>query len=342
MIDLRSDTVTKPTRGMLEAMFKAEVGDDVFGEDPTANLLQEKVAKLLGKEDSLFVASGTMANQLSLRAHTQPGDEIILERNSHVFNSESGGGAALSGVQFYLLEGDRGILDPSRIEKVIRDSSDHHRPATRLIWIENTHNRGGGSVYPLEVVKEIFRVARKNNLLVYMDGARLLNAAIALGVDPKEYTQYVDSTILCLSKGLGAPVGSMVAGSSEFINRVHRFRKMFGGGMRQIGYLAAAGIYALDHHVERLAEDHTNAKRLAEAISEFKSFKIDPKNFQTNIIHFEIIGQGMDSKVVVSKLKDKGVLVLPRDDRSIRAVTHLGVDKDDIEEVISIMKKLFS
>lgn len=342
MIDLRSDTVTKPTRGMLEAMFKAEVGDDVFGEDPTTNLLQEKVAKLLGKEDSLFVASGTMANQLSLRAQTQPGDEIIVERNSHIFNSESGGGAALSGVQFYLLEGNRGILHPSQIEKVIRDSSDHHRPVTRLIWIENTHNRGGGSIYPLEVVKEIFQVARKNNLLVYMDGARLLNAAVALGVDPKEYTQYVDSTILCLSKGLGAPVGTMVAGSSEFINRVHRFRKMFGGGMRQIGYLAAAGIYALDHHVKRLAEDHTNAKRLAEAISEFKSFKINPKNFQTNIIHFEIVSQGMDSKVVVNKLKDKGVLVLPRDDRSIRAVTHLGVDKDDIEEVISIMKKLFS
>ncbi|MCK4617951.1 aminotransferase class I/II-fold pyridoxal phosphate-dependent enzyme [Candidatus Aerophobetes bacterium] len=342
MIDLRSDTVTKPTAGMLDAMFKAEVGDDVFGEDPTTNWLQEKVAELLGKEDSLFVASGTMANQLSLRAQTQPGDEIILERSSHIFNSESGGGAAISGVQFYLLEGDRGILDPSRIEEVIRDSSDHHRPVTRLIWIENTHNRGGGSVYPLEVVKEIFRVARKNSLLVHMDGARLLNATIALGIDPKKYTQYVDSTILCLSKGLGAPVGTMVVGSREFIKRVHRFRKMFGGGMRQIGYLAAAGIYALDHNVERLAEDHVNAKRLAEALSEFKSFKIDPKNVQTNIIHFDIIEGGMDSKVVVNKLKDKGVLVLPRDDRSIRAVTHLGVDKDDIEEAISIMKELFS
>ncbi|MFQ6066766.1 MAG: threonine aldolase family protein [bacterium] len=341
MIDLRSDTVTKPTAGMLDAMFKAEVGDDVFGEDPTANLLQEKVAKLLGKEDSLFVASGTMANQLSLRSQTQPGDEIIVERNSHLFNSESGGGAALSGVQFHLLESDHGILDPSRIEKAIRDSSDHHRPVTRLIWIENTHNRGGGSVYPLEVVKEIFRVARRNKLLVHMDGARLLNAAIALGVDPKEYTQYVDSTILCLSKGLGAPVGSMVAGSKQFINRVHRFRKMFGGGMRQIGYLAAAGIYALDHHVERLAEDHANAKRLAEAISEFKSFKIDPENVQTNILHFDIIGEGMDSKIVLGKLRNEGVLVLPRDDRSIRAVTHLGVDKDDIEQAISTMKRLF-
>jgi threonine aldolase len=175
-----------------------------------------------------------------------------------------------------------------------------------------------------------------------MDGARLLNATIALGIDPKEYTQYVDSMILCLSKGLGAPVGTMVVGSREFIKRVHRFRKMFGGGMRQIGYLAAAGIYALDHHVERLAEDHAHAKRLAEAISEFKSFKIDPNNVQTNIIYFDIIEGGMDSKIVVSKLKDKGVLVLPGSDRSIRAVTHLGVNKDDIEEVISIMKKLFS
>jgi len=175
-----------------------------------------------------------------------------------------------------------------------------------------------------------------------MDGARLLNAAVALGIDPKEYMQYVDSTILCLSKGLGAPVGTMVAGSREFIKRVHRFRKMFGGGMRQIGYLAAAGIYALDHNVERLAEDHVNAKRLAEALSEFKSFKIDPKNVQTNIIHFDIIEGGMDSKVVVNKLKGKGVLVLPQSGRSIRVVTHLGVDKDDIEELISIMKALFS
>ncbi len=259
MIDLRSDTVTKPTTAMLEAMFKAEVGDDVYGEDPTTNYLEEKVAKLLGKEDSIFVASGTMANQLSLRAHTQPGDEVILDRNSHAFLNEGAGGAVISGVQFFLLEGNRGILDPLKIEQAIRDPSDYHHPVTSLIWIENTHNRGGGSIYPPDLVREISRVAKDYNLRLHMDGARLLNASVALGIDPKEYTRYVDSTSLCLSKGLGAPIGSVVAGNREFVRRVRRFRKMLGGGMRQTGYLAAAGIYALDHHVDRLAEDHANA-----------------------------------------------------------------------------------
>ena len=268
MIDLRSDTVTKPTREMREAMFSAEVGDDVYGEDPTANLLEKKVAKLLGKEASIFVASGTMANELCLKAHTSPGDEVIVERYSHIFNDESGAAAALSGVQLHPLQGERGIIYPQQIEKAIRDKNNLHLPPTRLICLENTHNRGGGTIYPLDMVKEISQIAKKHNIFVHMDGARLLNATVALGVDPVEYTQYVDSVTLCLSKGLGAPVGSMIAGTVEFINKVRRYRKMYGGGMRQIGFLAAAGIYALDHHIERLSEDHRKAKRFAVALGE--------------------------------------------------------------------------
>ena len=339
MIDLRSDTVTKPTAEMLEAMFKAEVGDDVYGEDPTTNRLEQKVAKLLGKEDSIFVASGTMANQLSLRAHTQPGDEVILDRNSHVFLNEGGGGAAISGLQFFLLEGNRGILDPVKIEEAVRDPSNYHYPVTRLIWIENTHNRGGGSIYPPDLVKEISHIAKKHNLRLHMDGARLLNAAVALGIDPREYTKYVDSTTLCLSKGLGAPVGSMVAGDREFIKRVRRFRKMFGGGMRQTGYLAAAGIHALDHHVERLADDHANAKLLAEAIAELDCFQIDPKNVETNILYFRVVEGKLSPESLKDELRKNGILVHHLGSDNFRAVAHLDVSRQDILKVISILKR---
>lgn len=342
MIDLRSDTVTKPTSKMLEAMFKAEVGDDVYGEDPTTNRLEEKVAKLLGKEDSIFVASGTMANQLTIRAHTQPGDEVILDRDSHVFLNEGGGGAALSGVQFFLLKGDRGTLDPLKIEQAIRDPGDYHHPMTSLIWIENTHNTGGGSIYPPDLVKEISHIAKKHNLRLHMDGARLLNATVALGIDPKEYTRYVDSTTLCLSKGLGAPVGSMVAGDREFIKRVRRFRKMLGGGMRQTGYLAAAGIYALDHHVERLAKDHANAKLLAKGIAQLGCFEIDPNNVETNILYFRVVEGKLNPESLKEELRKNGVLVHQVGSNFFRAVTHLDVSRQDILKVISILKRVTS
>jgi len=342
MIDLRSDTVTKPTTGMLEAMFKAEVGDDVYGEDPTANRLEEKVAKLLGKEDSIFVPSGTMANLLSLRANTQPGDEVILDRNSHVFLNEGGGGAAISGVQFFLLEGDRGMLDPLKIEQAVRDPGDYHHPMTSLIWIENTHNRGGGCIYPPDLVKEISHMAKKHNLRLHMDGARLLNATVALRIDPQEYTRYVDSTMICLSKGLGAPVGSMVAGDREFIKRVRRFRKMFGGGMRQIGYLAAAGIYALDHHVERLAEDHANARLLAKAIAQLDCFEIDPNNVETNILYFRVVEEKLNPGSLEEELRKNGVLVHRVGSNFFRAVTHLDVSRQDTLKVISTLKQVIS
>ncbi|NWF92981.1 MAG: low-specificity L-threonine aldolase [Syntrophaceae bacterium] len=341
MIDLRSDTVTKPTPMMRKAMAEAEVGDDVFGEDPTVNALQEKVARLLGKESAIFVPSGTMANQLAIKSHTQPGDEVIIEGTSHPYNFEGGAGAALSGVQFYCLKGTRGILDASQIDEAIR-SDDHHFPVTRLICLENTHNRGGGSIYPIEKLMEIYRLAKSKGLLVHLDGARLWNASIATGIRPDEYAQWADSVSVCLSKGLGAPIGSLVAGSKAFIDRVHRFRKMFGGGMRQAGIIAAAGIYALDHHMERLQEDHRNARRLALALKELKGISINPEHVETNIVIFDISKTGMTAHEIAARMRKSGVLIHPISQTQIRLVTHLDVSSQDIEVAIGVFEKVLS
>ncbi len=338
-IDLRSDTVTKPTPAMRKAMAEAEVGDDVFGEDPTVNALQEKVAKLLGKEGALFVPSGTMANQLSIKSHTQPGDEVIIEASSHPYNFEGGAGAALSGIQFQCLKGSRGILDASQIEESIRPA-DHHFAVTRLICLENTHNRGGGSIYPLEKMAEIYRLAQSRELFVHLDGARLLNASVATGIKPQEYAQSADSVSVCLSKGLGAPIGSLVAGSKRFIDRVHRFRKMFGGGMRQAGIIAAAGIYALDHHVERLKEDHQNAKRLAVGLKEFKGVSIDPKHVETNIVIFDVANTGMAAAQVADAMKKEGILTHAFGKTQIRLVTHLDITAEDVEKGLKRFEKV--
>jgi threonine aldolase len=338
-IDLRSDTVTKPTPPMRKAMAEAEVGDDVFGEDPTVNALQEKVAQLLGKETAIFVPSGTMANQLAIKVHTQPGDEVIIEATSHPYNFEGGAGAALSGVQFYCLKGLRGILDASQIEEAIR-SEDHHFPVTRLVCLENTHNRGGGSIYPIEKIAEIYRLARSRGLLIHLDGARLWNASVATGIKPHEYAQWADSVSVCLSKGLGAPIGSLVVGSKTFIDRVHRFRKMFGGGMRQVGIIAAAGIYALDHHIERLGEDHQNAKHLALGLNELKGVSIDPDQVETNIIIFNIADTGMTAFQMTEGMKKNGVLIHPVTKTQIRLVTHLDVSSEDIETALKAFKKV--
>ncbi|MGA2463130.1 MAG: low-specificity L-threonine aldolase [Thermodesulfobacteriota bacterium] len=340
-IDLRSDTVTKPTPPMRKAMAEAEVGDDVFGEDPTVNALQEKVAKLLGKEAAIFVPSGTMANQLAIKSHTQPGDEVIIEATSHPYNFEGGAGAALSGVQFYCLKGLRGILDASQIEEAIR-SEDHHFPVTRLICLENTHNRGGGSIYPIEKIAQIYRLAKSKGLLIHLDGARLWNASVATGIKPHEYAQWADSVSVCLSKGLGAPIGSIVAGSKTFIDRVHRFRKMFGGGMRQVGIIAAAGIYALDHHIERLGEDHQNAKHLALGLKELKGVSIDPDQVETNIIIFNIADTGMTAFQMTEAMKTKGVLIHPVSKTQIRLVTHLDVSSEDIEKALKAFEKVLA
>jgi len=340
-IDLRSDTVTHPTPAMRKAMAEAEVGDDVFGEDPTVNALQEKVANLLGKETAIFVPSGTMANQLAIKAHTQPGDEVILESTSHPYNFEGGASAALSGIQFYCLKGIRGILDASQIEETIRPE-DHHFPVTKLICLENTHNRGGGSIYPIEKMAGIYRLAKSKGLLIHLDGARLWNASIATGIKPHEYAQWADSVSVCLSKGLGAPIGSLVAGSKTFIHCVHRFRKMFGGGMRQVGIIAAAGIYALDHHLERLKEDHQNAKRLALGLKECQSVSIDPEQVETNIIIFSIADTGMTAPQLAERMKRNGVLIHPIGKTQIRLVTHLDVSREDTEKALKIFEKVLS
>ena len=339
LIDLRSDTVTQPTPAMRKVMAEAEVGDDVFGEDPTVNALQEKVAHLLGKEASLFVPSGTMANQLSIKSHTQPGDEVIIELSSHPYNFEGGAGAALSGIQFQCLKGVRGILDASQIEEAIRPD-DHHFPVTRLVCLENTHNRGGGSIYPLEKISEIYRLAKSKGLLLHLDGARLWNASVATGIKPEEYAQWADSVSVCLSKGLGAPIGSLVAGSKSFIDRVHRFRKMFGGGMRQAGIIAAAGIYALDHHIERLKDDHQNARRLAVGLKEFKGVSIDPKHVETNIVIFDVSNTGMTGAQVSEAMKKEGVLIHAFSRTQIRLVTHLDITSEDIETALKAFEKI--
>ncbi len=324
---------------MRKAMAEAEVGDDVYGEDPTVNALQEKVAELLGKEAAIFVASGTMANQLAIKAHTQPGDELIMEATSHPYNFEGGAIAAISGVQVYCIQGVRGILNASQIEAAIRPA-DHHYAVTRLVCMENTHNRGGGSIYHLRNMQEIFRVAKAKGLSVHLDGARLWNASVATGVKLKEYAQCADSVSVCISKGLGCPVGSLVTGSKEFVDRVHRFRKMVGGGLRQAGILAAAGIYALDHHVDRLKEDHDNAKRLALGLKEIRGIAVNPDHVETNIIIFGVAGTGMSSPAVRDAMQKEGVLMNALPGNEIRVVTHLDVTRDDIDKALAAFRKV--
>jgi len=338
-IDLRSDTVTKPTPEMKQAMFAAEVGDDVWGEDPTVNALQEKVAFLLNKEAALFVASGTMGNQLSIKAHTQPGEEVILEASSHTMNFEGGGGAVLSGVQFFPIPGNRGIFDADQVEAAIR-IDDVHFPVSRLIVIENTHNRGGGSIFPLEKIHRIRDLASRHGLRMHMDGARLWNACVATGISPAQYAAPFDSVSVCLSKGLGCPVGSLVVGSKDFIKRVHRFRKMVGGGMRQVGFLAAAGIYALDHHIDRLAEDHRKAQKLAIGLSTLKTITINPQEVETNILFFDVAPTGRSAAEVAAACKKKGVLLHPTGKTRIRCVTHLDISWADVDRALEVIAEV--
>lgn len=337
LVDLRSDTVTKPSPGMRKAMAEAEVGDDVYHEDPTVNRLEELVAALYGQEAALYVASGTMANQLAIRAQTHHGDEIIMERASHPFNSEAGALAALAGVQVNLIDGDHGIMEVEQIKAVVRSPNVHHAP-TALICLENTHNRGGGSVWPLEKIRAIRDMARAVNVPMHLDGARLLNACVATGLSAKDYAQYFDSCTLCLSKGLGAPVGSLVIGPKDFIAQTHRFRKQFGGGMRQAGILAAAGVYALEHNIERLAEDHLHAKRLAKGIAEIDGLEIDVNAVETNILFFHVCKGGLSVPQLLDRLKAEGVLMGGTGPHTIRAVTHLDVSKEGIERAIDVLK----
>ena len=337
-IDLRSDTVTKPSAAMREAMARADVGDDVFGEDPTVNLLQEKVAALLGKEAALYVPSGSMGNQLCIKTHTQPGDEVIVEKGSHVFNYETGGIAFLSSVQAHTIHGVRGAFSADDVKRIVRPNV-YYMPRTRLICIENTHNRAGGTIFPIDLIKEIHVLARNEGIKLHLDGARLWNASAETGISPKEYASYFDSVSVCLSKGLGAPVGSVVAGTKTFIAEARHYRKIFGGGMRQAGILAAAGIYALDHNMARLKEDHTKARYLATEMAKNPVFEIDMQSVQTNIIIIGLEKSGKKPEDVLSSLRERGVLLTMGNYLGIRAVTHLDASMDDVKRAAQIINE---
>jgi threonine aldolase len=332
-IDLRSDTVTRPGLGMRKAMMEAEVGDDVFGEDPTVQRLEARVADLLGKDAGLFVPSGTMGNQIAIRAHTEPGDEVIIEAAGHSFAYESGGLSALAGVQARTVRGTDGILDPSQVKDSINPPSSNFA-RTRLVIIENTSNRGGGTIYPAATTHAIAELARAHQLALHIDGARLWNAHIATGTPLRELAARADSLSVCLSKGLGAPIGSVVVGTKDFITRVHRFRKMYGGGMRQVGILAAAGLYALDHNLERLREDHQNLQLLASGLGAIPGLSCAPERFPTNIAYVAVTRVGQDAPAAAARLKAAGVLVHATSPREFRVVTHLDVDRAAVLEAV--------
>ncbi len=333
MIDLRSDTVTKPTEKMRKAMVEAEVGDDVYGDDPTVNSLQELAADMVGKEAALYVPSGTMGNQAAIMTHTQIGDEIILEENSHIFLFEGGGAARLSGCQTRTLSGKSGIMSTEDIRAAIRGDNIHY-PKSSLLCLENTHNRAGGAVVSPKDTRELAEVAHKQGLKVHLDGARIFNAATAAGVCVTELTEPVDSVQFCLSKGLAAPVGSIVAGSEEFIDGCLRARKVLGGGMRQAGILAAAGIIALEVMSKRLDEDHQTARKLAESLANMKPFSINPDAVETNIVAFDVDPDRLNADSFLEELESAGVLANTIGPQQIRMVTHYQIGPDDVETAV--------
>ena len=337
-LDLRSDTVTRPTPAMRAAMHAAEVGDDVFFEDPTINRLQERVAALLGKEAALFVPSGTMSNQICVRAHTQPGDELLCDVRCHIYNSEAGGPAVHSGVTCRTIEGDHGILDVTQLEGKVRPD-DEHLVRTRLVCLENTHNSGGGKVYPLEKIQAIGEWAHTHGLAMHLDGARLWNAVVASGIPASTWTAPFDSVSVCFSKGLGAPVGSALAGPRDFVARGRRLRKLFGGGMRQAGVLAAAALYALEHHVERLAEDHKNAQVIAGAIADTPGLRLDPPEVETNLIWFHVDPDLSTAKELAAALRARGVLIYAAGSQTMRACTHLDVSTEQAARVADVIRQ---
>lgn len=340
MIDLRSDTVTKPSEGMRKAMYNAEVGDDVYKEDPTVNKLGEYTAELLGKEAALFVTSGVMGNQICLNILTNPGDEVICERDSHIFNYESGSPAKLSGIQLYPIDGKLGIFTAEQVEPIIRPSNAYYMPRTSVIEVENTHNGAGGTIWPMETILSLKELAQKYNLSFHLDGARIWNASIAAKISVKDYARHFDSISCCLSKGLGAPVGSLIAGSKDFIREAYRIRKSWGGGMRQAGILAAAGLYALQNNLERLSIDHENAKYLAEKINSIPNVEIDLKTVQTNIIQFRSLKSS--TEMAIKNCRQNGLLIGEGKFGWLRAVTHLDVSSDEIKKAANILDEVFN
>jgi len=340
MIDLRSDTVTKPTPGMRQAMANAEVGDDVYGEDPTVNRLEAMAAGLLGKEAGLFVPTGVMGNQLCLRLHTRPGDEVIVEGSAHLIRYEGGSASSMSGVQLCCVPGTRGLLSPEAVAKAIR-RPDLHTPSTTLLCLEQTHNVGGGSVYSLETIERIAGIARQHDVALHLDGARLFHAVVKTGVDAAEYAKVFDTVSFCLSKGLGAPVGSIMVSDAARIQKLRRLRKIFGGGMRQVGILAAAGIYALDHHIARLAEDHEHARQLAILLQAISGIEIDVDAVETNIMMFQVPCSAKTTDMILAECREAGVLLNAMGDRAFRVVTHLDVSGDDMDTAGKIFAHVF-
>ena len=335
-VELRSDTFTRPTEAMRRAMYEAEVGDDVWGEDPTVKRLEERAADLLGKEAALFVPSGTQGNLIGLLSHTQSGDEVVLGDQTHIFLAEVAGAAVIGGLQFRTLPNrDRGRLEPEEVSAAIRPPDDHY-PRTGCIALENTHNNCGGSALTPDEMQSVADVAHAAGIPVHLDGARVFNAAVALGLPAAELVAPADSVMFCLSKGLGAPVGSILTGSHDYIRRAHRWRKRLGGGMRQVGVLAAAGLIALEDNRDRLAEDHANARLLAEGLASIPGLAVDPQRVETNMVFFDVDGIGLHYAHFLELLASRGVLMAWAG-RAIRAVTSYEVSRSDIEHAVQVV-----
>ncbi len=338
-IDLRSDTVTLPSPEMMRAIAEAKLGDDVYGDDPTVNRLEELAAEKVGKEAAVLVASGTMGNLCGILAHCGRGDEAIVGDESHIYNYEAGGASVLGGVAYHVVPTTAaGELPLEALAGALRNSYDPHQSLTRLICLENTHNRCGGVVVSLEYMRSVHTFAGEQGLAVHLDGARMFNASVAVGVDIRELTQHVDSVQFCLSKGLAAPIGSILAGDAEFIKRARRVRKMVGGGMRQAGIIAAAGIVALEQMVDRLAEDHANARVLAEGLATFEQIEIDLNAVQSDLVYFSLRDGAPSTSAFVQGLRERGILVGAAGPRKVRAVTHYGIDTADIEETLDAVR----
>ncbi len=340
MVDLISDTVTRLTPAMRRVMAEAEVGDEQLGEDPSVNRLQEMVAELTEKEAALFLPSGTMCNLVGIKVHTQPGDRIIIERTAHPVTSEAGGPGLVCGVLTYLVDGVRGVFTAEQVEAAADPGDGVHTPPTTLVCIENTHNRGGGKIWPIETLQAVCATAHRLGLKVHMDGARLLNAVVATGIPAASWCRSVDTVWIDLSKGLGCPVGAVLAGDGETIRLARRYKQMFGGAMRQAGILAAAGIYALQNHVERLAEDHANARLLAEGLAETPGIGLDPAEVETNIVFFDVQNTGMTAAAFTEALLAEGVRMGAVGRYRVRAVTHLDVTRQDIERAIQAVHRV--
>lgn len=339
VVDLRSDTITRPTPQMREAMARAPVGDDVFGEDPSVAALERRTAEWLGKEAAVYVPSGTMSNQLGVKVHCAPGDEFLCEQNCHIYQYEQGGYAQLSGLAVRPVAGHFGVLELDQLKGLVRPDDDHH-VRTRLVTLENTHNRGGGRILPLENIQTICRWAHEQGLATHLDGARLFNAVVATGIDAVRWAEGFDTVSVCFSKGLGAPVGSALAGPAPLIRRARRYRKLLGGGMRQAGIIAAGALFALEHHVERLADDHVHAKLLADAVRRIDGLRLEPPEVDTNIVIFAVDPACGTAADLTARLEGHGVRMLPMAASQVRAVTHLDISRADIERAADALERV--